>query len=216
MPISDVVLQGTEVRLEPLAHHHIDGLVLATAVDPSLYVWSPVPQGAAAAAQYVETASAWRNAGTAVPFAIIRLADSAVVGCTRFWNLERWTWPRDHPRYGRAAPDACEIGYTWLTRSAIRTAVNTETKLLLLTHAFGDWQVFRVCFHADLRNERSSKALERLGARREGILRAHRIAIDYIPRDSVRYSIVDSDWPEVRDGLCRRLARPLPIPQQKK
>jgi hypothetical protein len=64
------------------------------------------------------------------------LADSAVVGCTRFWNLERWAWPLDHPRYGRAAPDACEIGYTWLTRSAIRTTVNTETKLLLLTHAF--------------------------------------------------------------------------------
>jgi hypothetical protein len=101
MPISDVVLQGMEVRLEPVAHNHIDGLVLAAAVDPSLYVWSPVPQGAASASQYVETALAWRNAGTAVPFAIIRLADNAVVGCTRFWNLERWTWPRDHPRYGR-------------------------------------------------------------------------------------------------------------------
>src|SRR5262249_49834107 len=100
---------------------------------PSLYLWSPVPQGATAATQYVETALAWRNAGTAVPFAIIRSADSAVVGCTRFWNLERWAWPRDHARSGRAAPDACEIGYTWLTRSAIRTVVNTEAKLLLLT-----------------------------------------------------------------------------------
>jgi len=215
MSNGDIVLQGTEVRLEPLATHHIDGLVLAAAVDPSLYVWSPVPQGAAAAAQYVDTALAWKKAGTAVPFAIIRLADRAVVGCTRFWNLERWAWPRDHPRHGRAAPDAGEIGYTWLTRSAIRTAVNTETKLLLLAHAFEQWRVFRVCFHADLRNERSCKALERLGARYEGTLRAHRLAIDYVPCNSMRYSIVDSDWPEVRDGLRRRLAPTLLIPQQK-
>ena len=89
VPISDVVLQGKEVRLEPLAHHHIDGLVMAAAVDPSLYVWSPVPQGAAAATQYVETSLAWRNAQTAVPFVIIRLTDNAVVGCMRFWNLAR-------------------------------------------------------------------------------------------------------------------------------
>jgi len=126
------VLHGTRVRLEPLDHRHVEGLVAAAAVDPSLYQWSPVPQGQVEAARFVETAVAWRDAGTAVPFAIVRLDVGAVIGSTRFWNLERWAWPHGHPRHRRQVPDACEIGYTWLTRSAIRTAANTEAKLLML------------------------------------------------------------------------------------
>ncbi|MGA3078886.1 MAG: GNAT family protein [Bryobacteraceae bacterium] len=107
-------------------------------------------------------------------------------------------------------PDACEIGYTWLTRSAIRTAVNTEAKLLMLTHAFETWQVLRVCFHTDARNLRSRAALERIGGKFEGILRAHRMAADYTARDSVRYSIVAAEWPEAKERLVRLLnhARP--------
>ena len=88
-----------------------------------------------------------------------------------------------HPRHGRANPDVCEIGYTWLTRSAIRTAANTEAKLLMLTHAFETWQVLRVCLHTDARNQRSRAAIERIGAKFEGILRAHRMAADFTPRD---------------------------------
>ncbi len=178
----DVALLGKHVRLEPLDHRHLDGLVAATAVDPSLYRWSPVPQGKVEATSYVGTALAWRNAGSAVPFAIIRADDGVVIGSTRFWNLERWSWPEDHPRYGRLVPDVCEIGYTWLTRSASRTAANTESKLLMLTHAFETWQVLRVCFHTDVRNDRSRAALERIGGKFEGVLRAHRMASDYIPR----------------------------------
>jgi RimJ/RimL family protein N-acetyltransferase len=169
------VLQGRHIRLEPLDHRHVDALVAAAAVDPSLYQWSPVPQGKVEARTYIETALAWQDAGTAVPFAIISLDDNVndgvVIGSTRFWNLERWAWPQGHPRHGRSAPDACEIGYTWLTRSAIRTAVNTEAKLLMLTHAFETWQVLRVCFHTDARNRRSRAALERIGGKFEGILR---------------------------------------------
>jgi RimJ/RimL family protein N-acetyltransferase len=180
-------------------------LVAAAAADPSLYQWSPVPQGKVEGISYVDTALSWRDAGTAVPFAIVRMDDDVVIGSTRFWNLERWAWPQGHTRHGRTVPDACEIGYTWLALSAIRTAANTEAKLLMLTHAFDTWQVLRVCFHTDARNQRSRAALERIGGKFEGILRAHRMAADYIPRDSMRFSLVAAEWPDVKQRLSRLL-----------
>jgi len=206
MRTDDLTLHGRHVRLEPLAQRHIDGLVAAAAEDPALYRWSPTPQGRAEGTRYVETALAWRDDGSAVPFATVRLADGAVVGSTRFFNLERWAWPPGHPSHGRAAPDAGEIGYTWLAGSAIRTPANTEAKLLMLRHAFEVWQVLRICLHTDARNERSRAAIERIGGRFEGILRAHRIAADHIPRDSARYSIVAAEWPAVKARLEQRLA----------
>ena len=202
MTMESPVLVGKHARLEPLEHRHVDGLVAAAAADPSLYRWSPVPQGPLEATRYVDTALAWRDAGSAVPFATVRVADDVVIGSTRFWNLERWSWPEGHPSHGRSAPDACEIGYSWLARSAIRSAANTEAKLLMLTHAFEAWQVLRVCFHTDARNQRSRAALERIGGQWEGILRAHRMAADYTPRDSVRYSIVASEWPAAKHRLA--------------
>jgi RimJ/RimL family protein N-acetyltransferase len=131
----------------------------------TLYRWSPVPQERQGAEQYIDTALAWQAAGSAVPFAIVRLADDRVIGSTRFWNIEGWAWPEGHPSHGRTTPDACEIGYTWYAPSAIRTAANTESKFLMLRHAFESWQVLRVCFHTDLRNERSRAALARIGGR---------------------------------------------------
>jgi RimJ/RimL family protein N-acetyltransferase len=207
MRTEGLVLQGKHVRLEPLEHRHIDALADAAAVDPSLYQWSPVPQGKVEATSYVETALAWRDAGTALPFAIVRLDDLVVIGSTRFWNLERWAWPDGHPSHGRGVPDACEIGYTWLTRSAIRSPANTEAKLLMLTHAFETWRVLRVCFHTDARNQRSRAALERIGGQLEGVLRAHRMAADYTARDSVRYSIVAAEWPTVKQRLAHLVDR---------
>jgi RimJ/RimL family protein N-acetyltransferase len=206
MSATDIILTGASIRLEPLTHRHIDGLVTAAAADPSLYQWSPVPQSTGAAASYVDTAMAWRDAGSAVPFAIVRLRDEVVIGSARFWNLERWAWPQDHPRHGHIV-DAGEIGYTWLASSAIRTTANTEAKLLMLAHAFESWQVFRVCLHTDARNLRSRAAIERIGGKLEGVLRAHRMAADFIPRDSVRYSIIAAEWPAVRDRLSRFLDR---------
>src|ERR1700733_12573748 len=208
--IEALILEGKHVRLEPLEHRHIDGLIAASADEPSLYQWSPVPQGRTEAAQYIDTALAWKQAGTAVPFAIVQADNGIVIGSTRFWNLERWAWPLGHPSHGRSAPDACEIGYTWLTRSALRTAANTEAKLLMLAHAFERWQVLRVCFHTDARNQRSRAALERIGGQFEGILRAHRMAADYLPRDSVRYSIVAAEWPAVKQRLCQSQDRATP------
>lgn len=200
-------MQGKYIQLEPLEHRHIDGLVAAAAGDPSLYQWSPVPREKAEAAEYVETALLWRDAGSAVPFAIVRVDDGVVVGCTRFFNLERWGWPAGHPLHGRGVPDACEIGYTWLAHSAIRTAANTEVKLLMLTYAFEVWEVLRVCLHTDVRNLRSRAAIERIGGRLEGILRAHRMAADFIPRDSARYSIIAGEWPSVKQKLFQRMER---------
>jgi RimJ/RimL family protein N-acetyltransferase len=196
-----LVLTGKHIRLEPLDHHHLDGLVAAAAVDASLYQWSLIPQGKTAASAYIETAKAWAAAGTAIPFAIVRLDGGAVLGSTRFWNLERWAWPEGHARNGRGAPDACEIGHTWLTRPAIGTAVNTDAKQLMLTHAFETWQVLRVCLHTDARNTRSRGAIERIGGKFEGILRSHRMAADYTPRNSARFSILAEEWPAVKRRL---------------
>jgi RimJ/RimL family protein N-acetyltransferase len=198
-----LTLLGAHVRLEPLQRSRATGLAAASAADPSLYRWTIVPQGMAEAASYIEAALASRDAGSAVPFAIVRLEDGAVIGSTRFFNLERWPWPEGHARYGRHDPDACEIGYTWLARSAIRTAANTEAKRLMLTHAFESWKVLRVCLHTDVRNLRSRAAIERIGGQFEGILRAHRMGTDYAPRDSARFSIVAEEWPELK----RRLAQ---------
>jgi RimJ/RimL family protein N-acetyltransferase len=198
-------LSGKYIRLEPLEPRHLDRLAEASAGDASLYQWSPVPQGKDAAHRYVNTALAWRDAGTAAPFATVRAADNAVIGSTRFFEIERWAWPAGHERNGRPFPDACEIGYTWLAHSAIRTPVNTEAKLLMLTHAFETWGVLRVCFHTDARNLRSRAALERIGAKFEGILRSHRMAADFIARDSYRFSIIAAEWPATKQRLTEML-----------
>jgi N-acetyltransferase len=203
MDTERVVLQGKHIRLEPLDHRHVDELAAASAADPSIYQWSLVPQGKIEVTKYVNTALAWQDAGTAVPFAIVRQEDGVAIGSTRFWNIERWRWPQGHARYGRGLIDTCEIGHTWLTRPAIRTAANTEAKLLMLTHAFETWDALRVWFCSDARNLRSRAAIERIGGKLEGILRAHRMAADYIPRDSACYSIIAAEWPDLKLRLSR-------------
>jgi len=199
------VLAGRHIRLEPLSPAHAGGLVAASSGDPILYQWSAVPIGRDAVLCYIETALAWRDAGTAVPFATIRLADGVVIGSTRFFDIERFAWPAAHPRNGRELPDVCEIGYTWLSHAALRTAANTEAKLLMLTHAFEVWQVLRVCLHTDARNKRSEAAIERIGGKFEGVLRAHRMGADFTARDSYRYSILAAEWPEAKLRLTERL-----------
>jgi RimJ/RimL family protein N-acetyltransferase len=203
MKLQPFTLAGKHVRLDPLGPEHADALVAAsTAAHPQeLYSWSPVPQTKADAIRYVETALAWREAGTAFPFVTISVGEGRVIGSTRFFEIERWPWPAGHRFHNRPTPDACEIGYTWLTASAVRTAANTEAKLLMLTHAFENWQLHRVCFHTDVRNDRSRKALARIGGCFEGILRAHRMAADLVPRDSARFSIIQAEWPALKQKL---------------
>lgn len=207
MDLTSPVLTGTHVRLEPLCLDHADGLAAASSVDPSLYQWSPVPQGRAEVIRYIESAIQMRDSGKAVPFATVRISDGTVLGSTRFFEIEQWPWPAGHPRQNLTTPDVCEIGYTWLAGSAIRTNANTEAKLLMLTYAFETWKVFRVCLHTDARNDRSAAAIERIGGRFEGVLRAHRLAADFIPRDSKRFSIIAAEWPEAKTRLTTLLNR---------
>ena len=204
---AEYLLYGNHINLEPLDFRHAEGLNSAADSDISPYLWSPVPLGKDAVNKYIQTALDWREAGTAVPFAIIRVKDGAIIGSTRIFNIERWAWPSDNPRHGHPFPDGCEIGYSWLTSSAIRTGANTEAKLLLLKMAFEKWHVFRVCLHTDVRNIRSRNAIERIGGKFEGILRSHRLAVDNIPRDSARFSILASEWPDVKLRLEKLLDR---------
>ncbi|HEY1502092.1 MAG TPA: GNAT family protein [Acidobacteriaceae bacterium] len=201
-------LTGKHIRLEPLKPHHIEALsAVASPGDAGLYRWTFVPQGIDQTTQYVNTAIGGRDAGIAYPFATVRQADNVIIGSSRYFDVERWAWPAGHERHGRLHPDVCEIGYTWLGSSSIRTAANTEAKLLMLTHAFEEWQVLRVCLHTDERNERSRVAIERIGGKFEGILRSHRLAADHVPRNSARYSIVAPEWPEAKHRLTALLFR---------
>jgi N-acetyltransferase len=205
MTLDTPVLTGSHIRLEPLSPAHLNGLVAASSGDPALYQWSAVPIGRNAVLQYIEAALALREAGKAQAFATIRMADGVVIGSTRFFDIERFDWPASHPRHTHENPDVCEIGYTFLSHTAIRTAANTEAKLLMLTHAFEVWQILRVCLHTDARNKRSQAAIERMGGKFEGVLRAHRMAADFTPRNSWRYSILAEEWPEVKRRLEERL-----------
>lgn len=202
-----VILNGKRIRLEPMDFSHVDGLTAASAADPDLYKWSPVPQGKEEVLKYIQTAIEWREDGKAEPFVITRVSDGVVIGSTRLFNLEKWLWKPGSKRYNWAFPDTCEIGYTWLSNSAVRTAANTEAKLLLLQMAFEKWQSFSVYLCTDVRNTRSRNAIERIGAKFEGILRAHRLAVDGIPRDTTRYSILAAEWPEVKMHLEQLLER---------
>lgn len=198
-----LVLEGSRVRLEPLTAGHAPALARAAAGSRATYGFTLVPEGVASAARYIAEALA----DQALPFATVDRGSGTVVGSTRYFNLERWTWPPGSPYdRGEDRPDAVEIGWTWLAEPAQRTPVNTEAKLLMLAHAFEVWRVRRVSFNTDARNARSRAAIERLGARLDGLLRAARVAADGGIRDTAAYSIVEAEWPEVRARLTRFLA----------
>lgn len=196
-----IVLEGRHVLLQPLKHSHIKGLIEAANENPSLFKWTYVPQDESSMTKYVDRAIECRDLGIAYTFVIIGKNDNQIKGTTRYWNIEKWEWPGGHPLDREARLDVCEIGHTWLRENAIRTAINTETKFLLLTNLFENWNALRVCFRTDVRNKRSQAAIERIGAKFEGILRADRMAIDYTIRDSCRYSILFSEWPDVKENL---------------
>lgn len=208
MDIANPILRGGRVQLEPLQRHHVEALLAAAANgDPELYRWTVVPQDRDAMLAYVEKAIAWREAGTAIPFVTLRASDRLLIGCTRFFDLERWEWPPGHPRHGHPHPDVGEIGYTWLSQAAIRTGANTEAKLLMLGYGFETLGMTRICLQTHSRNVRSRTAIEGIGGRFEGIIRASRLAPDNTPRDSARFSILAAEWPAVKEGLNRKLRR---------
>jgi RimJ/RimL family protein N-acetyltransferase len=156
---------------------------------------------------YVSLALRLRDDGTALPFATVDAKSDRVVGTTRFGNVEFWDWQGWSGPTQTDRPDAVEIGWTWLAQSAQRTPINTEAKLLMFTFAFETWNVHRVTLGTDARNAASRKAIERLGAHLDGVLRASRPAADGGVRDSARYSVLRDEWPAVRDRLNELLNR---------
>jgi RimJ/RimL family protein N-acetyltransferase len=195
-----VLLAGRHVRLEPLTSAHAPALAAAAAGDRSTFGLTPVPDGEEQADAYVRGILQDAERGLVLPFATV-LASGEVVGATRFLDLQYW------PVDGRPAgvPVVAEIGGTWLAPHAQRTPVNTEAKLLMLTHAFEAWQVQRVSLKTDERNARSRAAIERLGARFDGVLRAHSPAADGGLRNAAFYSILAAEWPAARAALQARL-----------
>jgi RimJ/RimL family protein N-acetyltransferase len=194
MEISLVTLEGQHTRLEPLTLAHQEALI-AAAGDGEL--WNSnvtVVPARNTMAEYINEALKAQGQGTELPFVIVKKSSGEVVGTTRFYEIQR------HDR--RVA-----IGYTWVSVSAQRTAINTEAKLLLLTHAFETWRCNRVEFITDILNEQSRAAILRLGAKEEGVLRNHMVMPDGRVRDSVCFSAIIEEWPEVKAQLQAKLAR---------
>jgi RimJ/RimL family protein N-acetyltransferase len=213
-PVESVPLIGHDVRLEPLNESHLPGLVVAAGGDRSTFGLTMVPEpNEESVGDYVRSAMAAQLSGSALPYATVRAADGVVVGSTRFLNIEFWGWPFGRPSdaaaQARTTPEAVEIGGTWLNANAQRTSINTEAKLLMLTHAFETWQVLRLCLKTDERNARSRANIERIGATFEGVLRNHMYAADSTGtgiRHSAFYSITLDESPMVKSGLTARIA----------
>ncbi|MBK6563079.1 GNAT family protein [Candidatus Amarobacter glycogenicus] len=206
-PVQPVTLEGEHVRLEPLSMAHVDALVAASSEDRSNYQWTFVPEGEDATCEYVSAALELAARSAAVPFATVHRATGRVVGSTRFANFEFLGWPPSSPHYrGEGVPDGVEIGWTWLAASVQRTPVNTEAKWLMLRHAFASWGVRVVRLNTDRRNVRSRAAIERIGGRLDGVIRANRAASDGAVRDTATYSIIESEWPAADAALRARLA----------
>lgn len=204
-----VTLPGRLVRLEPLSLAAIDDLVAAASEDRATYAFTRVPNGRDEMVSYVEAAMAEQAEGRTMPFAIRWLATDRVVGATRLMNLEYWQGPMPWPPGARGAvgdvPSVADIGYTWLGASAQGTGVNRESKLLMLSLAFETWHVHRITLKADVRNERSRAAISALGAHFDGVRRAESRGADDTVRDTAFYSILQSEWPAVRERLILRL-----------
>jgi RimJ/RimL family protein N-acetyltransferase len=195
-------LAGRHVVLEPMRPDHVPELAPATGGDRSSFGYTRVPDGLDETEAYVDWLLNDAADGTVGPFVQRRISDGRLVGCTRYLHP---SWP-----LGRKSPDEVEIGGTWLSADAQRSAINTESKLLLLTHAFDRWGSQRVAICTDARNQRSRDAIERLGAHFEGVLRRHRPSTHAGDgnrlRDSAMYAVTIDDWPELRERLVGLLA----------
>ena len=186
-------LTGKLVELRPLQEQHAPALLEAAADGQLWNMTLTVVPGPDTMERYIATALDGARAGSVMPFVIVHRPTGAIVGSTRFWKIDR-------------VNRKLEIGHTWLSASMQRTGVNTEAKLLLLMHAFEVLQAVRVQFTTDELNATSRAAILRLGAVQEGIVRHERIMPDGRKRNSVRFSMIDTEWEQVRVGLERRLA----------
>ncbi len=199
MVVEPVTLAGQYVRLVPLTMDYLDGL-WEVGQDAELWKWIPYQVKTRDEMKtYLQTALNWQAIGTALPFVTIEQKTERVAGSTRFGNID-------------AANHRVEIGWTWIGKAWQRTPVNTEAKFLMLRHAFEVWRCIRVELKTDRLNERSRAAIVRIGAKEEGIFRHHVITESGRLRDSVYFSIIDDEWPEVKARLQALLAQPF-VPQ---
>ena len=191
-PLGPVTLEGEHIRLSPLARHHLRGL---TAAAQAAEIWTYLPadlRDPAAMERRVETALKRQADGLEYAFAVEERAAGGVLGSTSYADVSE-------------AHRAVEIGWTWYAPHAWGTRANPAAKDLLLRHAFETWGAIRVSFKTDSRNTRSQAAIKKLGAQYEGTFRSHRLLPDGYRRDSVFFSILDHEWPEVKARLERRL-----------
>jgi N-acetyltransferase len=195
MVVEPVTLQGKYVRLEPLKMDHFDPL-WSIGQDPELWKLAPYQIDSGEKMRtYIRAALDGQELGVALPFVTIWQATNEIVGSTRFGNI-------DAPNH------RVEIGWTWIDRAWQHTPVNTEAKFLMLHHAFEVWHCIRVELKTDVLNTRSRAAILRLGAKEEGILRHHMITDSGRLRDTVYFSILDDEWPDVKAHLQALLAKP--------
>jgi len=188
MNVEPVTLRGPAIRLDPLTVDHVAALT-RVGLEPELWRWIPAPVTSAEEMRiYVMAALDEQRRGVSLPFAIIDQASDQVIGSTRYGNINI-----SHRRL--------EIGWTWLTPARQRTAANTEAKLLLLTHAFETLGAIRVELKTDALNQKSRKAIARIGATEEGTFRNHMITASGRVRDTVYFSIIDKEWPAIKASL---------------
>jgi RimJ/RimL family protein N-acetyltransferase len=191
--IEPVTLKGRHVTLEPLTLGHQEALAAAAADGELWNLWYTSVPAPGREREYIETALAMRENLGALPFAVRDAVSGEIVGSTRYFNVE-------------AAHRRLEIGHTWYAKHVQRTPLNTEAKLLLLGHAFETLDAIAVEFRTHFMNHQSRAAIARLGAKEDGVLRNHQIGRDGVLRDTVVFSIIESEWPAVRANLKYKLA----------
>jgi len=192
--IEPVTLVGQHAALEPLASEHESALVQAAADGELWRLWFTHVATPERMGEYIAAAIEMRAQSGAMPFAVRETKTGAVVGCTRYFNVD-------------AANRRLEIGHTWYAQRVQRTAINSECKLLLLTHAFETLRCIAVEFRTHWFNHQSRTAIARLGAKQDGVLRNHQLMADGVKRDTVVFSIIDNEWPAVKRNLQFRLGR---------
>ncbi len=186
--IASTTLRGCHAQLEPLGHEHREAITEAVSDGALWTLWYTSAPRPDAIGDWLAGAFSQRDQNGAMPFVVRRLADSRIVGATRMFNVD-------------AANRRLEIGHTWYSKSAQRTAINTECKLMLLGHAFGELGCVAVELRTHFMNRQSRQAIERLGAKLDGVLRSHQVMPNGTLRDTCVYSIIASEWPAVQANL---------------
>ena len=190
--IEPVTLTGSKVILEPLSLEHLDGLISAVKDGELWNLWFTSIPAPEKAEEYIKTALGMRENAGAMPFIVRDRESNKIIGCTRYFNVDE-------------VNQRLEIGYTWYSESYQRTAANTECKYLLLSHAFEKLDAIAVEFRTHWHNHKSRAAIARLGAKQDGVLRNHQRTADGSYRDTVVFSIINLEWPAVRQSLMYKL-----------